>query len=294
VVDVNAVKWFATDKGIVSFDGQTWTSYADDQNLTTGSIHDFCVEQLLGANKIWLGTNLGLTYFDFGASPATIKNYKSAEGGILSDTLSAIAMDNASTKFIGTTKGLSILKENNWYSYYGRSAEKTLLRFKISSIAIGQSGYIYAATAGGGVSRFKYADAISGETTFNKPWAWGLPSDTVYAVATDGDEQWYGTNRGVAYHTTEFTKQDWVTYTRENGLVCDSVYAIAKDFLGNIWFGTHKGVSRLSGETWQNYTTKDGMIADKVNTIALDADGSLWFGTDEGISHFTDNHWVNF
>lgn len=298
VVDPTGAKWFATDKGVVSFDGQKWTSYADNQNLTTGSVSDFVFEQASGINKLWLGTFLGLTYFDFGASPATVKNYNVADGGILSDTVSAITIDNTSTKYIGTTKGLSILKENSWFKYYGRSTEKPLVRFKISSIATSQSGFIYAATEGGGVARFKYADAVSGETTFNRPWAWGLPSDTVYTVATDGDEQWYGTNRGIAYHTTEFTKLDWVTFTRANGLVCDSVYAIAKDLSGAIWFGTHKGVTKLSisptDTIWTNYTAKDGLVANKINAIAVDTDGSLWFGTDDGISHFANDHWVNF
>lgn len=298
VVDPTGAKWFATEKGVISFDGQKWTSYADNQDLTTGSISDFVFERLSGVNKLWIGTYLGLTYFDFGASPVTVKNYSTADGGILSDTVSAVAIDNLSAKYIGTAKGLSILKGNNWFNYNGRSTEKPLVRFKISSIATSQSGYIYAATEGGGVARFKYADAISGETTFNLPWAWGLPSDTVYTVTTDGDKQWYGTNRGVAYHTTEYTKQDWETYKKENGLVCDSVYAIAKDLSGAVWFGTHNGVSKLSisptDTIWTNYTAKDGLVANKVNTIAVDVDGSLWFGTDQGISHFAANHWVNY
>jgi ligand-binding sensor domain-containing protein len=89
-----------------------------------------------------------------------------------------------------------------------------------------------------------------------------------------------------------------VTYTRTQGLICDSVYAIAKDLSGAIWIGTHKGVSKLNvsptDTIWTNYTAKDGLVANKINAIAVDTDGSLWFGTDAGISHFADNHWVNF
>ena len=298
VVEPTGVKWFATDKGVVSFDGQKWTAYSDNQNLTTGKIADFVFERSSGVNKLWIGTYQGLTSFDFGASPVTVKNFKAADSGILSDTVSAVAIDNVSAKYIGTTKGLSILKENSWIKYFGRSSEKPLVRFKISSIAAAQSGYIYATTEGGGVARFKYTDAISGETTFNRPWAWGLPSDTVYVVKTDGEDQWFGTNRGVGYHTSEFTKMDWVTYTRTEGLICDSVYAIAKDLSGAMWFGTHKGISKLNisptDTIWTNYTTKDGLVANKINDIAVDADGSLWFGTDGGISHLKNNQWVNF
>jgi ligand-binding sensor domain-containing protein len=74
-------------------------------------------------------------------------------------------------------------------------------------------------------------------------------------------------------------------------LVCDTVYAIAQDNTGNMWFGTHKGISKFSGSGWTSYTKKDGLVADKVNTVEVDKDGSLWFGTDNGISHFTNGVW---
>lgn len=294
IIDNEGVKWIATEKGIVSFDGTDWTNYTEEQSLNNGSVADLVLEITSGIKKLWMGLNLGLSSMEIDSTQVSVLNYSTKDSEILADTVSALGIDNARVKYIGTSKGLSILKGNNWKQYFGRTNEMPLSRFKISSIAISQSGYVYAATEGGGVARFKYTDAISGETTFNRPWAWGLPSDTVYAVATDGDEQWYGTNRGVAYHTTEFTKQDWVTYTKENGLICDTVYAIAKDLSGNMWFGTHEGVSRLSGDIWQSFTTQDGLVANKVNTVAVDIDGSMWFGTDDGISHYSGDKWENY
>ncbi len=61
-----------------------------------------------------------------------------------------------------------------------------------------------------------------------------------------------------------------------------------------MWFGTPKGVSKLTVDKWQNYTTKDGLVANKVNTIAVGADGSIWFGTDNGISHLINNQWISY
>jgi ligand-binding sensor domain-containing protein len=147
---------------------------------------------------------------------------------------------------------------------------------------------------GGGISRFKYIDAVSGATTFNLPWAGGLPSENVLCAIADGNAQWYGTDAGAAYHESELTKSGWTTYTREEGLVCDTVYAIAKDLAGNVWFGTHKGVSKLTGNQWQSITKADGLLDNKVNTIAIDKDNSVWFGTDKGISHYSGGKWVNY
>lgn len=294
LVEPSGVKWFATEKGIFSFDGKKWTTYKDDKNLTNGMVSDFLFERMSGLNKLWLGTNVGATSFEFGASAISVSNFSKRNSVLLSDTVSALGIDDYSTKYIGTSKGLSILKNNKWDKFYGRNGEEILSRYRISSVATTQNGYIYAATEGGGVSRFKYTDAVSGATTFKKPWAWGLPSDTVYTMLTDALAQWYGTNRGVGYHSTEFTKSDWITYTRADGLVCDTVYAIAKDLSGSIWFGTAKGISKFDGQKWNNYTTKDGLVSNKVKAIAVDIDRSIWFGTDKGISHFTNSQWINY
>jgi ligand-binding sensor domain-containing protein len=296
VVDVTGVKWFATAKGVVSYDGAKWTSYSDDKGLTTGMVSDFVFDRLSGIKTLWLGTDVGLSAFEFGTSAISIVNFNAAKTGILADNVSALGIDDRSIKYIGTSKGLSILKVDKWDNFLGRQGEEILANYKITSIAVAQNGSVYAATKGGGVSSFKYADAVSGATTLNLPWANGLQSDTVFTVIVDNDfHQWYGTNKGAAHHSSELTKQDWKSYSRADGLVCDTVYAIANDLSGNIWFGTHKGVSKFTGNNWQNFTTKNGLLANKVNTIAVDVDRSLWFGTDEGISHFTtDGKWVNY
>lgn len=295
VVDNSGVKWFVTEKGVVSYDGLKWTKYSDDKNLTTGSISDFAFEMVSGIRKLWLGTFVGATTIELGNSTSSVINYNHKSSGILSDTVSALGIDNVNVKYFGTPKGLSILSGTKWDKFMGRTHEEILSRYPISSISTTTNGYVYAATKGGGVSRFKYTDAISGATTFNKPWAWGLPSDTILTVVTDGNAQWYGTDKGVAYHSSEFAKTDWTTYTRADGLICDTVYAIAKDRLGSMWFGTHKGISKLTGTAaWESFSIKNGLIANKVNTIAIDVDGSLWFGTDNGISHLMNNQWLNF
>jgi len=296
VVDSSGLKWFATEKGVISYDGARWTAYSDDEGLSTGPIADLAFDMASGIKNLLLASKVGLSAIGFGATVISFENYNTKNSEILDDNVSAIGVDGSNVKYIGTSKGLSILKEGKWDEFFGRRNQEILSRYKISSVAPASQGYVYIATEGGGISR--YCDAVSGQTTLDKPWAWGLPSDTVYSVLITQDTcQWYGTNRGVGYHFSPETKNDWITYTRAEGLICDSVYAIAKDLSGDIWFGTHKGVSKLHMSTdtiWTNYTTKDGLIANKVNAIAADLDGSVWFGTDEGISHLSNNKWEKF
>ena len=296
VVSQDGVKWFATEKGMVSFNGTLWTSFSGDEILDNTPIEDLAYSTASGKNEIWLGSRLGATSFEYTSSTiGNLTRYNAQEKGLLADSVSAVNIDKNNVKFIGTTKGLSILKGTTWDQFMGRNNEQILSQYRISAIATASNGWIYASTEGGGVSRFKYADAVSGATTYNQPWSGELRSDTVYTViVVNEDHQWYGTTKGASLHTSEFTKGDWENYSREDGLICDSVYAIGKDPSGTMWFGTHLGVSKFNGTTWENFTTDNGLVDNKVNALAIDIDGSVWFGTDEGISHFKNNVWVNY
>ncbi len=295
VIDNKGVKWIATEKGVVSFDGTKWTAYSDSKSLSIGSVTDLVLEPVSGINSVWLATKVGLSFFDLATNPISFKNFNKKETGILSDTVLSLGIDKSNIKYLGTAKGLSILNGTKWDQFFGRLGEEILAKYKISAIAIASSGSVYVSTRGGGISRFHYADAVSGATTLNLPWAGGLNSDVVFTVMiVNGTQQWYGTDSGVAFHTSEFTKSDWTSYSRADGLVCDTVYSIAKDQSGTMWFGTHRGVSKFNGTVWVNFTTKNGLVANKVNTIAVDLDGSVWFGTDNGISHFITDKWVNY
>lgn len=296
VVDSDGTKWIATGKGIVSYDGKLWTTYYGNEVLNNTPIDGLAYSSASGKNEIWLGSKLGAASFEYTSSTiGNLTNYNVLQGGILADSVKAIDIDKTNVKYIGTTKGLSILKGTHWDSFAGRKGEEILSKYKISAVATAANGWIYASTLGGGVARFKYTDAVSGETTFHQPWSADLKSDTVFTVVVvDDGHQWYGTNNGVSLHSSEFAKADWVHYSRIDGLICDTVYAVGKDLSGNMWFGTHKGVSMLSGTTWVNFTTKNGLIDNKINTIAIDKDGSVWFGTDKGISHYSNNSWVSY
>jgi ligand-binding sensor domain-containing protein len=100
---------------------------------------------------------------------------------------------------------------------------------------------------------------------------------------------------GAELHTSPHTKSDWTqNLNTGNGLICDTVLAIARDKSKNLWLGTTMGVSMYNGTNFTNYTIEDGLVNNKVNTIAIDIDGSVWFGTNNGISHFSNNKWTNY
>ena len=296
VVDNNGIKWITTDKGIVSYDGVKLTHYPNEKSFNDGSVNRLFPEKDQTTNRIWLCSNNGLSAFKHNNNEIIpLETYNTKQSDILSDSVLAIDIDLRSTRYIATSSGLSIFSKNKWLDYFGQSGDKILQNFKISAVAVAKNSWVYVSTQGGGVSRFKYLDAVSGATTFTNEWAYGLKSDNILTVVVVDDTcQWYGTDKGVAFHTNELTKSGWVHYSRADGLICDTVTAIAKDLTGNVWFGTPKGISKLNNEKWESFTVKNGLTSNHVNTIAVDLDGSVWVGTDNGISHYINNVWSKF
>jgi len=298
-IDAQGVKWIATDKGLVSYNNDDWEIYTKALVLNDKTVNDLALCFTGEKQYLWLATMKGLAKGISSAESFTLtQSYLSIPNELLNDTVYKVATDINNVAYFGTKSGISVLKENTWTAYrgeWGKKKDTFLASNQITGIATSKNGWNYVSTKGGGVSRFKYTDGISGATKFFQPWAYGLKSDTILTVIVVNDScQWYGTDRGVAYHTSHNTKADWTTYTREDGLCSDTVYAIAQDVKSIVWFGTHTGLSKFSDGNWTNYTVKDGLVANKINTVAIDLDGSVWIGTDNGISHFKNNSWKSF
>lgn len=99
---------------------------------------------------------------------------------------------------------------------------------------------------------------------------------------------------GLTSDTCLVTVRKWTTYTTEDGLVHNTVNAIAIDSHGTKWFGTDGGVSKFDGATWTNYTTTHGLADNKVYSVAIDSDDVKWFGTLGGLSKFDGTNWTTY
>ncbi len=98
----------------------------------------------------------------------------------------------------------------------------------------------------------------------------------------------------VVLYVTPAGAAKWRTYTTEDGLASNHVYASLEDREGNLWFGTEGGVSRYDG-MWTTYTTADGLAYNSVRSILEDSEGNLWFGTDNGtVSRYDGVKWTTF
>ena len=94
---------------------------------------------------------------------------------------------------------------------------------------------------------------------------------------------WIGTWRG---GVSRYDGERFVTYTTEDGLADNTVYALLEDRDGQLWIGTIGGVSRYDGERFVTYTTKDGLAGNWVECLLEDRTGQLWIGAHGGVSRW--------
>ncbi|WP_161499294.1 ligand-binding sensor domain-containing protein [Flavipsychrobacter stenotrophus] len=110
---------------------------------------------------------------------------------------------------------------------------------------------------------------------------------------------WFGTTLfGRLYR---FNGKSFITFSKEDGLTCSSIYSIAEDNAGNIWLGTNKGLFRgINGKfslvsipgikvghapsmtTILGTGNRNASVPDQeaVYAIVSDKKGNLWLGTE--------------
>jgi len=107
----------------------------------------------------------------------------------------------------------------------------------------------------------------------------GLPSDRVTSVVADGDVLAVGTDDGFAVRRTG----KWSVFTEKEGLAHRYVTSVARDSAtGDLWIGTLRGLSRLTGATMRSFhQTDSGLPNDVVYDVVVD--GTLvWAATAAG------------
>ena len=82
----------------------------------------------------------------------------------------------------------------------------------------------------------------------------------------------------------------WTKENTDNGLVSNSVNAIAIDSHGNKWIGTDQGVVIFDGTTWTNIN----LSKRQVSCIAMDNSDNIWMGSDIELSQFNGNSFIDF
>jgi ligand-binding sensor domain-containing protein len=301
VVDEKNVKWFVTELGIVSIDGEKWKLHNENKSIPSDKLNHLAIENSPAGSEMWIASSNGAIATPFPIdSPTATKTFGPDNTSTLTNNVLRVAMGTNPLRWFGTDKGIAAYANDKWLkpSYENIYPDGLFEAFPITSMGTNRTGdTLYVGTEGAGVARVfrNDVDGISGASVYAM---WGpiiIPSDTVRSVfiAPNGG-QWFGTNLGLALHTGNNTLDNWTVYTTEEGLVNNDVQAIASEKNGNLWLGTKGGVSVFNGTGFTSYTTQNGLNSNNILCIAVDKEGVVWLGTDNGVCCFKNGEFVSF
>ena len=298
-VDNNNTKWFLTELGLISFNGEKWTLH--NGNMQGKELRDITFDASTEGTGFWIATGSGITSL---ASPAesgsAASSYTTENASILSNNVVKVVVGKNKVKWIGTEKGVSAYSGSKWLdiSYDDLYPSVIFQEYPITSMATNPTGdSLYIGTKGAGVARvFKNdVDGISGASVIAQ---WGpiiIPSDVVFSVFVDKNgARWFGTDMGVGQHTGDNTLENWTVYTTAEGLVNDIVQSIAADQNGHLLFGTQGGLSLFDGTAFKNFTKDNGLNSNNILCLTLDRNGVIWIGTDDGVNSFSNGTFTSY
>ncbi|MEH6824159.1 MAG: two-component regulator propeller domain-containing protein [Motiliproteus sp.] len=251
-VDPDGYKWFGTNAGGMSRykDGE-WKTFFPMHGLADYWIYSF-VDALDGS--MWIGTWAGANHMN--RQTEQMDTYVKE---LVNEWVYGLGVDSKGNIWFGTEGGVSRYDGSEWASWThedGMGAKNNdQLPFSIN-------------TGLGTRNRHDLGILAGGEATYNPNYVFSVLID-------EQDRVFVGTwGAGVSI----FEAGQWRNLTSKDGLAGDVVYSIARDDVGNYWFGTNAGVSRYDGESWQTIGPGQGLPAGDVYALVVDAQGDIWAG----------------
>ncbi len=152
--------------------------------------------------------------------------------GLRSDSIRQIFEDSRGAMWFATSSGISRWQAGAFTSYY---LEQGLSYPSVRCLAETESGDILAGTDGG-LNRIHQGKIVN-DAAFEP-----LKQEKIWSIYADGKNLWLGTRGGGLVllkdgRTTRFTRQD--------GLVSNSIYQIVDDLAGRLWLSSPVGVFSL-------------------------------------------------
>jgi len=280
------------DGGLFVYDGVDWTTVDVNRSQTAYSgsaaqplgdwINDLAVDtdgrlwvgalryalskpvSVVGGVSAYTGDVSGSTAGDVGWTNYTTDN------GLISDYVTALAVDTAGRIWVGTRHGLSMFDGKRWRSY---TRADGLPNLSVTDVATDPAGGVWVTTWGGGAAYVDGTNAWSYITTV------GMADRVVNALAEDAAGGiWFATAGGVSHFDGEL----WASYTALDGLADNDSRAVVIDGEGNVWVGggggkyEGRGLSRFDGEQWTTYPLNGDTTYANVSALAVDPQGRPW------------------
>ncbi len=189
----------------------------------------------------------------------------------VTDSVTAMTLDNSNRVWIGTQTGLWRYDGNSWTKF---TMLDGLPSNNITALAVDGHEILVGTDFGLGLLSAGEWETFSTED--------GLPDSKITAVAFGGSNVLYaGTAKGLARRK----KDEWIVFDTADGLLSRNVSTLLYDSRGTLWIGGAGGVTLYDQTSWKRYKFPDSHVA----AFAEHTPGVVWIATNRGAISYRAN-----
>lgn len=284
--DQEGLLWFASNCGLIRFDGYDFKSYRTDVNNPQLLFSNVIIAVTDDAETVWIGTNKGLNFMD----KLTQKIFPVHCPDLENVAINKIITAKDQSIWLGTSSGLyRCTKEKENVTVKKIDFISQTKNPNIKSLLLDSKGRMWIGVDKYGLFRYdfslnrfiKYPDGkcsnfahVLYEDRKGRIWvgSWG---DGLVLLEQDIDP------RSVQYTKFRYKADD------PNSITSNIIYSILEDKLsGDLWIGHRQGLSILKGPVSNGYFCnysfdgqKENLSNNDVSDIFQDHNGCMWLAT---------------
>ncbi|MBM2840040.1 MAG: Histidine kinase protein [Bacteroidetes bacterium] len=226
--------------------------------------------------RTWFGLRGGGAYMKDGKRV----DHKDIEDGLPSSDVHSFARTRTGDVLCGTSAGLSLIRPDGSVHALRNPAVDGLTIFDIKAIPTDSlhrsiEQFLLATNQGAMFMRLSNGkiESIEGIPRFS--------NSIIYEVLIDSRKiMWFGTD---GEGLIRFDGVGFTSFTKDEGIVGNRVYALAEDSIGYIWVGTSSGLSQFDGSSFRNFRYEQGFGEIGLHGLMVDRDGYLWVSSFPGV-----------
>jgi ligand-binding sensor domain-containing protein/class 3 adenylate cyclase len=304
--------------GLDVFKGDRFVSFGEEDGLTDPQVWAIMEDR---QGRTWFGTNDGIVVLKEEKDGRKVETFRSQNGVLTNNFIRCLREDDKGYVWVGTLNGgLLRYDPRTGKAQYDPELSGSLAEQKVTALENGQSGELWV----GGINGVRRYLPGSGTVPTIYTANDGLAGDNVVSLfRDDAGTIWVGStvngvsvidngraqplDLGRSFTATCFAQDKegriWVGtegqglivlegrkershFTREEGLLSNSIKALGVDKEGNVWIGTTEGLNkwRMKKGGFIAFTERAGFVGIEVksNAVWTDRQGDIWFGTAKG------------